>query len=74
MAMGIGKTVEFQSSPSVIHKRKEGNNRISCFEYQVRARKKASRFKGLNERRLSFSSGERSDWKLVGGKNLGDTM
>lgn len=74
MAMGFERTVEFQSSPSVIHEKKEGNNRIRCFEYQVRARKEASRFKGLYERRFSFSSGERSDWKLLGGRSLGNVM
>lgn len=28
MAMGFERTVEFQSRPSVIHEKKEGNNRI----------------------------------------------
>lgn len=72
--MGVEQTVEFQSRPSVIHEKKEGNNRIRCFECQVRARKNNIRFKGLYERQFSFSLGERSDWKVVGGKSLGDVM
>lgn len=50
MAMGFERIVELQSGPSVIHEKKEGNNRIRCFEYQVRTRKEASSIKGLYER------------------------